>query len=139
MIQLLMPGVVTAAAPVITSPLETQLYAAAALEYALRWMQKSVRFQWITEHTGVITSGFRGLLAAIATVGITWRYSATEHQLVINGLSLATIGLGFWHWFGTYAMMHGFGGLIRGGNLDKFQAIVADVVKDALAAQKKGP
>lgn len=121
------------------SPLETQLYAAAALEYGLRFMQKSGRFKWIDEHTGVITAGFRGLLAAVATVGITWKYSATSHQLVINGLSLATISLGLWHWFGTYAMMHGFGGLIRGGNLDKFQAIVSDVVKDALTAPKKGP
>jgi len=109
-----------------------QFAAGAALEFLLHFLQRWSKTPWITEHTTKITTFFRVLLAFFATIGLTWHYSGGT--LVISGLSVAVISQGLWQMFKQYALQHGFGHLIRNGNLDKFQEIVSNVVKQELVA-----
>lgn len=116
----------------INPSLEDQFAASAALEFALHFLQKWSKTPWISENTTKLNVILRAVLAFLATVGITWHYNGGT--LVITGLTLSTLAAGFWHVFRQFALQHGFGHLIRNGNLDKFQDIVTNVVKQELAA-----
>jgi len=117
----------------VTSPsIADQFGAAAALEFALHFLQRWSKTPWITENTTKISATFRVMLAFFATIGLTWHYDGGT--LVITGLSVSVIATGLWNFFRQYALQHGFGHLIRTGNLDKFQEIVSNVVKQELAA-----
>lgn len=118
----------------MTSPnFEDQFAAGAALEYLLHLLQSSSKVPWITEHTTKITILARAALAFFATIGLSWHYAGGT--LVISGLSVSVIGAGLWHLFRQYAVQHGFGKLIRNGNLDAFRQVVLEVVRAQLAQQ----
>jgi len=112
---------------------QSQFTAAALLEYLLHLLQKWSKTPWITEHTVVITVAFRAALAFFATLGISWKYSGSTHELVIGGLSAVTILAGLWHFTGQYWTQHFMGKLMQSGNLDKIQAIVQVAVAEAIA------
>lgn len=117
----------------MTSPsIADQFGAAAALEFALHFLERWSKTPWITENTTKITAAFRVMLAFFATLGLTWHYDGGT--LVITGLSVSVISLGLWNFFRQYALQHGFGHLIRNGNLDKFREIVGNVVRQEIAA-----
>lgn len=117
----------------MTSPsLEDQFAAGAALEFALHFLQRWSKTPWITENTTKLNNFFRVVLAFAATIGLSWHYAGGT--LVISGLSISVLSAGLWHFFRQYALQHGFGHLIRNGNLDKFQEIVQSVVKQELIA-----
>lgn len=117
----------------MTSPsLEDQFAAGAALEFGLHFLQRWSKTPWITEHSTKLTAALRAILAFGATIGLSWHYSGGT--LVISGLSVSVLAAGAWHMFRQYALQHGFGHLIRNGNLDKFQDIVSSVVKQELVA-----
>lgn len=124
----------------MTSPsLEDQFAAGAALEFGLHALEKWSKTPWITEHTTKITVGVRIALAFFATVGLQWHYvAAGGGTLTITGLSVSVLAAGLWHFFRQYAVQHGFGHLIRNGNLSAFQTIVQNVVKQALAEYVQG-
>ena len=118
----------------MTTPnFQDQFAAGAALEYLLHLLQRSSKTPWITEHTTKITVICRAALAFFATIGLSWKYSGGT--LVISGISATVIAAGLWHLFRQYAVQHGFGKLIRNGNLEAFRQIVMDVVKTELAQQ----
>lgn len=114
-----------------TAHFEDQFAAGAVLEYALHLLQRWSKTPWITEHTAGITVAFRALLACCATIGLSWQYHGGT--LIITGLTPAIIGAGIWHLLQQYAVQHGFGKLIRNGNLDAFRKIVVDVLREQLA------
>jgi hypothetical protein len=116
-----------------TPSFQDQFAAGAALEYFLHLLQQSSKTPWITEHTTKITVACRVALAFGATIGLSWHYQGGT--LTITGLSLTVIGAGLWHLLRQYAVQHGFGKLIRNGNLDAFRQIVLDVVRAELAGQ----
>jgi hypothetical protein len=117
----------------MTTPnFQDQFAAGAALEYLLHLLQRWSKTPWITEHTTKITVICRAALAFFATIGLSWHYSGGT--LVISGLSLTVIGAGLWHLFRQYAVQHGFGKLIRNGNLDAFRQVVTEVVRLEMAA-----
>lgn len=124
----------------MTSPsLEDQFGAAAALEFGLHFLQRWSKTPWITLHTTKITAAFRVTLAFLATIGLHWHYAAVAGgTLTITGLSVSVIAAGLWSFFRQYAMQHGFGHLIRNGNLDAFQTIVQNIVRGELAAYAQG-
>jgi hypothetical protein len=97
--------------------LVSQLTAAAALEYVLRLVQKWRKLPWITQHTQWITVGARAAMSLAAIVGISFQWNGVAHQLIISGLSATTIGIGLWHWFGQYALQHGWGQLLNVGTI----------------------
>ena len=109
--------------------------AAAILEYLLHLLQKWSKTPWISEHTTKINVAFRAALAFFATLGISWKYSGSTHELVIGGLSAIAIATGLWHFAGQYATQHVFGKLLQSGNLDKIKAIVQAAVAEAIATQ----
>lgn len=125
----------------MTSPsLEDQFAAGAALEFGLHALEKWSKTPWITEHTTKLTVAFRVVLAFFATIGLQWHYvSAGGGQLTITGLSVSVLAAGVWHFFRQYAVQHGFGHLIRNGNLDAFQTIVQNVVKQAITEYMQQP
>ena len=112
--------------------LEDQFAAGAALEYFLHLLQGWSKTPWITEHTTKITAICRAALAFFATIGLSWQYAGGT--LTITGLSVSVVAAGLWHFFRQFALQHGFGHLIRNGNLSAFQTIVSNVVKQELAA-----
>ena len=114
-----------------TPTFQDQFAAGAALEYLLHLLQRWSKTPWITEHTTKITVICRAALAFFATIGLSWHYAGGT--LVISGLSATVIAAGLWHLFRQYAVQHGFGKLIRNGNLDAFRQIVMQVVKEELA------
>lgn len=116
----------------IAPSIEDQFAASAALEFGLSFLQRWSKTPWITEHTTKLNIALRAILAFVATIGITWHYNGGT--LVITGLTVSTIAAGLWHVFRQYALQHGFGHLIRNGNLDKFQGIVQAVVRQEIAA-----
>jgi hypothetical protein len=117
----------------MTSPsLEDQFAASAALEFGLRFLEKWSKTPWITENTTKLNLALRAVLAFVATIGITWHYNGGT--LVITGLTVSTLAAGLWHVFRQFALQHGFGHLIRNGNLDKFQDIVSSAVKQELVS-----
>lgn len=99
----------------------SQLTAGAALAYLLQLIQKWDKLPWITQHTKVVTVAFRAVLALAATVGISFQWNGAAHTLMIEGLSASTIGMGLWHWFGQYAMQHGWGQLLNVGTTSKME------------------
>jgi hypothetical protein len=121
---------------VTTPSFQDQFAAGAALEYLLHLLQQWSKTPWITEHTTKITMICRGALAFFATIGLSWHYQGGT--LTISGLSATVILAGLWHLFRQYAVQHGFGKLIRNGNLDAFKRIVGEVVRAELA-QKVAP
>ncbi len=114
-----------------TPSFQDQFAAGAALEYLLHLLQRSSKTPWITEHTTKITVFCRAMLAFFATIGLSWHYQGGT--LTITGLSATVIFAGLWHLFRQYAVQHGFGKLIRNGNLDAFRDIVLEVVRAELA------
>lgn len=120
----------------ISPSLEDQFAASAALEFALHFLQRWSKTPWISENTTKLNVAIRAVLAFVATIGITWHYNGGT--LVITGLTVSTIAAGLWHVFRQFALQHGFGHLIRNGNLDKFQAIVQDVVRQELVSYMQG-
>ena len=118
----------------MTAPsFQDQFAAGAALEYLLHLLQRSSKTPWITEHTTKITIFARATLAFFATMGLSWHYAGGT--LVISGISASVIAAGLWHLFRQYAVQHGFGKLIRNGNLDAFRQVVLEVVRAELAEQ----
>lgn len=111
---------------------EDQFAAGAALEFGLKFLQRWSKTPWITEHTTKITVALRALLAFGATIGLSWHYAGGT--LTITGLSVSIVAAGLWHFFRQYAVQHGFGHLISSGNLDKFQTIVQNIVRQELVA-----
>jgi hypothetical protein len=112
---------------------QTQFTAAALVEFLLRFLQKWSKTPWITDHTTGITLACRAVLAFVATLGITWKYSGDTHELIIGGLSLVAILTALWHFAGQFATQHVFGKLLQSGNLDKIKAIVQVAVAEAIA------
>lgn len=113
--------------------LEDQFAAGAALEFGLHFLERWSKTPWITEHTTKISTFFRVVLAFFATIGLHWHYAAVNGgELVITGLSVSVIAQGLWSFLRQYAVQHGFGHLIRNGNLGAFQDIVQNVVKQAM-------
>lgn len=102
----------------------SQVTAGAAFAYLLRLIQKWDKLPWVTQHTVRISVWFRIILSGLATVGISWQWNGPAHQLVINGLALNTVALGLWHWFGQYALQHGWGQVFNIGTLQKVETPV---------------
>lgn len=118
----------------MTSPsIADQFAAGAALEFGLHFLQQWSKTPWITVHTTKITTVFRIVLAFFATIGLQWHYATIDGgTLTVTGLSVSVVAAGLWHLFRQYALQHGFGHLIRNGNLDAFQQIVQNVVTQAI-------
>jgi len=112
--------------------LRDQLYFAAAMEYILYTLQKSKSFPSITENKTRIVATTRAILAFFAAVGLTYHFDVEQHQFIVGNIRASVIFIGLYNWFGQYALQHGFGHLIRGGNLDKFRRIVRSEVISAL-------
>jgi len=102
----------------------SQITAGAAFAYLLRLVQKWEKIPWITQHTQGITVFVRLALSFVATLGISWQWNGAAHSLTITGLSATTIFLGIWHWFGQYALQHGWGQLFSVGTLKSIETPV---------------
>jgi hypothetical protein len=102
----------------------TQVTTAAALAYFLKLLQKWEQLPWITAHTAQVSGWVRAFLALIGTIGISYQWNSTAHSLLITGLSWGVILPGLWHWFGQFALQHGWGQLFNIGTLSKVDAPV---------------
>lgn len=102
----------------------SQITAGAALAYVLRLVQRWEKLPWITQHTQGITVLARLLLSFVATLGISWTWSAGDkagHVLAIAIPSWTVLAHGLWHWFGQYALQHGWGQVLNIGTLQKIE------------------
>jgi hypothetical protein len=89
----------------------SQLTWGAAFAYLLLLAQKWEKLPWVTQHTAGISAVVRAVLAGIATIGISVSWNGAAHSLTISNLSFPVIASGLWHWFGQYALQHGWGQL----------------------------
>lgn len=95
--------------------LMTQITAGAACAYLLQLLQKWEKVPWITQHTVYINTGVRAVLALLAVVGITeaWTPNPGGGGVLAFTIPPATVILhGIWHWFGQYALQHGWGKIL---------------------------
>jgi len=83
----------------------------AVMAYILLLLQRWSKLPWLTQHTTEITTIFRAVLAFVATIGIGISWNGAAHTLTITNLSLSVIASGLWHWFGQFAIQHGWGQL----------------------------
>lgn len=102
----------------------TQVTAGAAFAYLLKLVQQWKKIPWITEHTKELNAVIRAALAFAATVGIGYQWDGATHALTITGLSASAIFHGVWHWFGQYALQHGWGQVLNIGTLSKVEVPV---------------
>lgn len=103
-----------------TNMLATQLTASAASAYFIQLLQKWEKTPWITEHTKGITAMFRVALSGVAALGVSWAWAGTDsggHTLTLMIPSVLDLAHGVWHWFGQYAITHGFGGVLKAADL----------------------
>jgi hypothetical protein len=95
----------------ISTILFTQLTSGAACAYILQLLQQWKALPWITAHTTKINILVRLAMSAGAALGIglTWAPAAgSGHALTIAIPSGVTLLHGIWHWFGQYALQHGW-------------------------------
>jgi hypothetical protein len=114
----------------------SQVTAGAAFAYLLRLIQRWDKLPWVTQHTQGITIAVRLILSGLATIGISWQWNSASHSLTIGGLQLWTITLGLWHWFGQYALQHGWGQVFNIGTLQKVETpvVVTNVKGDSVGS-----
>jgi hypothetical protein len=103
-----------------TDPILTTVTAAAGCAYFMQLLQKAKSLPWITAHTTGINVALRAVLSLAATVGIghAWTPSAGGGGVFMVTVPPAMVILnGLWHWFGQFAVQHGFGQLLSVGTL----------------------
>jgi hypothetical protein len=85
-----------------TSLLTQQLPIGLVLVFLQNWLKQQKWFPLINYNTPKVNHIFSIVLTGVATVGIHFTWSSTDHSLLITGLSLATISQGAWHWIQQY-------------------------------------
>lgn len=104
----------------MTDPITSSLTAAAACAFFLQLIQKTKYVPWITEHTKEINIGAKLLLSGLATLGISHAWNPSTGGggvLMFTVPPLSVILIGLWHWFGQFAIQHGFGQVLNIGTL----------------------
>lgn len=95
----------------ISTLIFTQLTSGAACAYILQLLQQWKALPWITEHTTKINVIVRLVMSAGAALGIGWTWAPLAdhgHTLTIAIPSALTLLHGAWHWFGQFALQHGW-------------------------------
>lgn len=103
-----------------TDPLLTTITAGAGCAFILQVLQKAKNIPWITEHTHGINIAMKAMLSFFSTLGIShaWSPAAAGGGVLTFDIPAASVLLiGIWHWFGQFAIMHGFGQLLGIGTL----------------------
>jgi hypothetical protein len=98
-----------------TDPILSSVTAAAACSFLLDRIQKSEKLPWISAHTTTINTVAKLVMSGLSTIGIAhaWTPSvAGGGTLVLTIPALPVIAVGLWHWFGQFAIQHGFGQII---------------------------
>jgi len=98
-----------------TDPILSSVTAAAACSMLLDRIQKSKLIPWVNAHSTSINLTAKLVMSGLATIGIAhaWTPAVTGGgTLVLTIPSLPVIGIGLWHWFGQFAIQHGFGQII---------------------------
>jgi hypothetical protein len=70
----------------------------------LQWFKHAKWMPFITEHSAVFNHSILLLTSAVGAVGVHATWNATEHSLVITGLSIGTIAAGIWLWSKQWAV-----------------------------------
>lgn len=90
----------------------TQITSGAAAAYILQLLQQWKALPWITAHTTKINIAVRLLFSFAAALGISWTWAPGSthgaHLLTVAIPSAADLLHGTWHWFGQYALQHGW-------------------------------
>lgn len=110
-----------------TDPLLSSLTAAAACSFILKLMQRAKSVPWVTEHTEGINIGLRAGFSFLATLGIShaWNPATGGGGTLMFQIPPFTIVLiGLWHWFGQFAIQHGFGKILDIGTLKQIDSPV---------------
>jgi hypothetical protein len=110
-----------------TDPILATVTAGAGCAYFMQLLQKAKSVPWITDHTQGINVALRAVLSLVATLGISHAWTPATggggaFTLVFPPLSVIAVGL--WHWFGQFAVMHGFGQLLGIGTLKQIDTPV---------------
>jgi hypothetical protein len=103
-----------------TDPILTTVTAAAGCAYFMQLLQKAKSISWITAHTTGINVALRAALSFGSTIGISHAWTPANGgggSFTLVFPPLAVIAIGLWHWFGQYAIQHGFGQLLSVGTL----------------------
>ena len=87
-----------------TGELSAHLTTGAVIVYGIEWLKKSPWFSRITPETKVLNRIVSAVLAAIASVGISWQYDAHLGQLVITGLTWSTVAVSAWEFLKQFVM-----------------------------------
>ncbi len=103
-----------------TDPILTTVTAGAGCAYLMQLIQKAKQVPWITEHTHGINIALRAGLSFFATLGIShaWNPSTGGGGVLMFTIPPLTVFMvGLWHWFGQFAVMHGFGQILGIGTV----------------------
>jgi len=100
-----------------TDPVLSSLTAAAACSMALDFAQKnkSRYFTWISAHTTKINLAAKLIMSGAATIGIAHVWAPATGgggTLTLTIPPLSVIAIACYHWFGQFAIQHGFGRII---------------------------
>ena len=95
--------------------LPTSVGVAIVSGYVLNLLKGLKSIPKISYYSTRLNMFLRILMSGIGTLGVTWVWSQAGegHQLLITIPAWSAIGLGAWHWFIQYGMLHGFEGILQ--------------------------
>ena len=76
----------------------TQLTLGTIFSGVLAYLKSAKWAPFISQHSAKINHAFLLLTSAAGALGVHWVWNATEHSLLITGLSFAVIMHGIWEW-----------------------------------------
>jgi hypothetical protein len=88
--------------------LGSQVTAAAVVSFLIAFLKKQSWFPWLTAETDKANRIVAIILSGAASVGIHATFNHEAGQLVITGLTLASIATFAWHWIQQFALTHGW-------------------------------
>ena len=72
----------------------------------LAYLKSAKWAPWFNKHSATINHIFMALTAGGAALGIHAVWDATNHSLLITGLSLKTIAIGVWEWLKQWTLQY---------------------------------
>lgn len=84
-----------------------QIPAALVLIFLQNWLKQQKWFPWINYQTAKANHAFSVMTTGMATLGVHFTYSSTDHSLLITGLSTSAVVAAGWHWIQQYAWTKG--------------------------------
>lgn len=88
--------------------LSTNVAVAAVITFFIQQLKQSRFFPWITAETVKINRVVAIILSGLATLGVHFVCSKTDHSCTVTWVDWTTVAVGLWHWLVQFVVTHGW-------------------------------